>query len=62
MATYEQNCRTLSRIEESRLSPPDEDPGCPDCGAEVLSDDDGYKCTKCEWSWYPDYEEDSYAD
>ena len=26
MATYEQNCRTLSRIEESRLSPPDEDP------------------------------------
>lgn len=56
MATYEQNCKALSRIEESLLSPPDDDHGCPDCGAEVKPDDDGYKCTECEWSWYPDYE------
>jgi tRNA(Ile2) C34 agmatinyltransferase TiaS len=63
MATYEQNCKTLSRIENSLLSPPDDDPGCPDCGAEVLPDDDGgYMCSECDWYWYPDHEmEDYYA-
>lgn len=60
MTTYEQNCKILRRIEESRMQPPDDDPSCPDCGSEVKPDDDGYKCTECEWSWYPDYEEDCY--
>jgi len=57
LATYEQNCKVLSRLEVSYLQPPDDDPGCPDCGAEVKPDDDGYKCTVCEWAWYPDYED-----
>lgn len=57
MATYEQNCKALSRLEASHLQPPD-DKGyeCPECGAAVEEDDDGWKCTSedCDWSSYPD--------
>jgi len=38
------------------MSPPEHDEDeCPECGAEVVKDDDGWKCTSgdCEWSVYP---------
>ena len=61
MATLAQNLKTLSSIESRLLSPP-EDKGyeCPFCGAAVEEDNDGWKCTSedCDWSSYPDCEED----
>ena len=62
MATYEQNCKTLSMIEAARLQPPDDkNYECPFCGAAVEEDDDGWKCTSedCDWSSYPDYDEEN---
>ena len=63
MATYEQNLHTLSKIENSLLSPPDPPPDieCPYCGSELLPDDDGIKCSNedCDYSSYPDYEQEN---
>jgi len=42
------------------MSPPEYDEDeCPECGAWVVKDDDGWKCVDCDWSVYPDYDEGS---
>lgn len=29
---------------------------CPECGAEIVQDDDGAECTECDWTAYPEEE------
>jgi len=31
---------------------------CPECGADLEEDSDGYKCTECDYSIYPPGEDD----
>jgi len=36
---------------------PEESPECPDCGAGIIQDGDGWTCNEsCGWSVSPDYE------
>jgi hypothetical protein len=39
-----------------KTTPPDEDScdECPECNALLAPDGNGYKCTECSWSVYPD--------
>jgi hypothetical protein len=55
MATFEQ----CQREYDNRVPPEDEVCECPICGAEVVIDGDGWKCSdeECGWSVYPDYDD-----
>ena len=54
------NQRQKNALDKWLTQAPPSDKECPECGASVERDEDGWKCTSedCDWSSYP--EEDYY--